>query len=172
MITLCEKKDIPAPFEKLTAWADNFETEFVKWSPYHLECEMPDGIREGARVRFREIVAGLDYDVSGKIVACERSEDAFSFTFVSDKKSAKIVFEGERTPSGCRFTHTESFGLMKPVIGPVVNFLIFKVFHRKKANWQLIRDDMVLDNDYLYDILTEGKYPDRIPVEELKKERQ
>ena len=132
MITLCEKKDIPAPFEKLTAWADNFETEFVKWSPYHLECEMPDGIREGARVRFREIVAGLDYDVSGKIVACERSEDAFSFTFVSDKKSAKIVFEGERTPSGCRFTHTESFGLMKPVIGPVVNFLFSRCFTERR----------------------------------------
>lgn len=129
-------------------------------------------VLDGQRLAGTLVVAGLDYDVSGKIVACERSEDAFSFTFVSDKKSAKIVFEGERTPSGCRFTHTESFGLMKPVIGPVVNFLIFKVFYRKKANWQLIRDDMVLDNDYLYDILTEGKYPDRIPVEELKKERQ
>ncbi len=54
-----------------------------------------------------------------------------------------------------------------PLVGPIMNFLIFKVFFKKKANWQLIRDDMVLDNQYLTEILTEGKYPDRIPVEKL-----
>ncbi len=55
-----------------------------------------------------------------------------------------------------------------PVIGAIMNFLIFKVFFRKKANWQLIRDDMILDNKLLTDILVNGKYPERIPVEELK----
>ena len=54
-----------------------------------------------------------------------------------------------------------------PVIGAFMNFLIFKVFFRKMANCQLIRDDMILDNRYLYDILTEGKYPERIPMDEL-----
>lgn len=54
-----------------------------------------------------------------------------------------------------------------PVIGPIMNFLIFKVFFKKKANWQLIRDDMILDNQYLADILTEGRYPERIPLDEL-----
>ena len=59
------------------------------------------------------------------------------------------------------------FGVTTPVIGAIMNFLIFKVFFRKKANWQLIRDDMILDNRYLYDILTEGKYPERIPLDKL-----
>lgn len=54
-----------------------------------------------------------------------------------------------------------------PVIGPIMNFLIFKVFFKKKADWNLIRDDMILDNRYLSDILTEGKYPERIPLNEL-----
>ena len=54
-----------------------------------------------------------------------------------------IIFEGERVSEGCRFTHTEAFGMMTPIISPVMNFLIFKVFFRKKANWQLIEDDMV-----------------------------
>lgn len=54
-----------------------------------------------------------------------------------------------------------------PVLGPIMNFLIFKVFFKKKANWQLIRNDMILDNRYLTEILTEGKYPDRIPLDEL-----
>ena len=55
-----------------------------------------------------------------------------------------------------------------PVLGPIMNFLIFKVFFKKKANWQLIRDDMILDNRYLTEILTEGKYPDRIPLDEMR----
>ena len=54
-----------------------------------------------------------------------------------------------------------------PVIRPIMNFLIFKVFFKKKANWQLIRDDMILDNRFLTEILTEGKYPDRIPLDDL-----
>lgn len=51
--------------------------------------------------------------------------------------------------------------MTSPVIGAIMNFLIFNVFFRKKANWQLIRDDMILDNRYLYDILTEEKHPER-----------
>ena len=54
------------------------------------------------------------------------------------------------------------------IIGPVMNFLIFKVLYKKKANWQLIRDDMILDNMYLSSILTSGKYPERIPADKIK----
>lgn len=46
----------------------------------------------------------------------------------------------------------------------------FKVFFRKKADWKVIRNDMILDNQYLDKILTDGKYPDRIPIEELLKD--
>lgn len=169
MVVLTEEIDIPAPFEELSSWADNFEEEFVKWSPYHLECQLLDGgINEGNRVRFYEVVMGLDYDVTGKITHAARDENHFIFQFESDKKTAVITFEGTRTSEGCRFRHTEAFGMQTPVIGAIINFLIFKVIYRKKANWQLIRDDMILDNKYLFDILTEGKYPNRIPLEVLK----
>lgn len=57
-----------------------------------------------------------------------------------------------------------------PIIGHIINFLIFKVFFRKKADWKVIRNDMILDNQYLDKILTDGKYPDRIPIEELLKD--
>ena len=80
---------------------------------------------------------------------------------------AFITFEGKRTETGCHFCHTETFGMTTPVIGAIMNFLIFKVFFRKKANWQVIRDDMILDNRYLYKILTEGKYPERILLDKL-----
>ncbi len=168
MVTLTETVDIPAPYGKLEAWAANFEEEFVKWSPYHIECDMYDGSYEkGSRIRFREIVMGLDYDVTGTVTECEQDADHFLIVFRSDKKTAFITFKGERTDTGCRFTHTESFGMSSPVIGPVVNFLVFKVFFRKMADWNLIREDMILDNKYLSDILTEGKYPERIPLGEL-----
>lgn len=72
-----------------------------------------------------------------------------------------IVFEGWRTIEGCHFSHTEEFGLRKKIIGPFLNWLFFKVLCRKKANWQLIRDDMVLDNKLLDKILTKGIYPER-----------
>ena len=169
MVVLNERVDIPAPFEKLCAWVDNFEDEFVKWSPYHLECNLiSGGINAGDKVRFYEIVMGMDYDVTGTITKSERDSDHFMFTFLSDKKTAVITFEGRRTETGCAFSHTEAFGMMTPIIGPVMNFLIFKAFYRKKANWGVIRDDMKLDNRYLTEILTEGKYPDRIPAEQLK----
>ncbi len=168
MIVLKEQADIPAPYEKLEAWLDGFEEEFVKWSPYHIECELFDGgCKVGDRVRFREIVMNLDYDVTGTIIESERDENHFRIVFRSDKKTAFITFEGMRTKEGCRFSHTESFGLTTPIVGAILNFLIFKVLYRKKANWQLIQEDMILDNKYLTDILTEGKYPERIPLEEL-----
>jgi len=170
MISLKETVDIPAPFEKLDAWVDNFEEEFVKWSPLHLECELFDkGIKKGDRVRFYEIVMGLDYDITGTIIESERDKDHFKISFESDKRTAIITFEGQRSLDGCNFSHTESFGMHKPVIGPIMNFLIFKVFFKKKANWNLIRDDMRLDNMYLTNILTKGEYPERIPLEYVKK---
>ncbi len=168
MVILTEQIEIPAPYEKLEAWVANFEEEFVKWSPYHIECNLYNGnYHTGSKVRFREIVMGLDYDVTGTITECEQDENHFRIVFQSDKKTAFITFEGKRTEAGCHFSHTEAFGMTTPVIGAIMNFLIFKVFFRKKANWQLIRDDMILDNKYLSDILTEGKYPERIPLDKL-----
>ena len=168
MVIITEQTDIPAPYEKLEAWLSNFEEEFVRWSPYHIECDVYDGnYNVGSRVRFREIVMNLDYNVSGIITECEQDDNHFRIVFQSDKKTAFITFEGRRTEEGCHFSHTESFGMTTPVIGPVMNFLIFKVFYRKMCNWKLIRDDMILDNIYLTEILTEGKYPQRIPLDEL-----
>jgi hypothetical protein len=164
MVTLHEQIDIKAPYERMEAWVDHFQEEFVKWSPYHTECELYDGgYQKGMRVRFREIVGGLDYNVTGSITECEQDKDHFRIVFQSDKKTSFITFEGKRTENGCHFSHTEAFGLTKPIIGPILEFLTFKVFYRKWCNWKLIRDDMVLDNNYLNDILTKGKYPERIP---------
>ena len=169
MVTLEERVEIPAPFEKLLWWVDHFEEEFVKWSPYHLSCELYDGgVRVGDRVRFYEFVCGCDYDVTGRITRAERDKDHFCFLFESDRRTAWITFEDERTENGCRFLHTETFGLKTPVVGPIVNFVIFRILYRKQCRWEVIREDMQLDNRLLSDILTKGKYPERIPEELLQ----
>ena len=170
MVTLTESIQIAAPFERLCAWGGNFEEEFVRWSPYHLECQLlTGGIGVGDRVRFYEIVMGMDYDVTGTIIESQRSEDRFRFSFLNDAKTAKITFEGRRAAGGCAFEHTEAFGLRTPVVGPIVNFMLFRILYRKKANWQVIRDDMILDNRYLEEILTRGAYPERVPEEVLRR---
>ena len=59
MVVLTEQIEVPASYEKPEAWTANFEEEFVKWSPYHLECNLYDrNYHAGSRVRFREIVVG------------------------------------------------------------------------------------------------------------------
>ena len=40
MVVLTEQIEIPASYEKMEAWTANFEEEFVKWSPYHIECNL------------------------------------------------------------------------------------------------------------------------------------
>lgn len=168
MITLTESIHIDAPFEALCAWGDNFEREFVRWSPYHLECQLlTGGIGKGDRVRFYEIVMGRDYDVTAPSWNRSRTRIA-SASFRSDAGTARITFEGRRTAKGCFFTHTESFGLGAPVIGPIINFILFRVLYRKKADWELIRADMALANRYLAEILTSGTHPARIAPERLK----
>ena len=129
-------------YEKMEAWTANFEEEFVKWSPYHIECNLYNGnYNAGSKIRFREIVMGLDYDVTGTITECEQDENHFRIVFRSDKKTVFITFEGKRTKTGCHFSHTEAFGMTTPVIGAIMNFLIFKVFFRKKANCVVILVD-------------------------------
>ncbi len=80
-----------------------------------------------------------------------------------------ITFEGKRTEKGCNLSHTESFVFRTPIIGPILNFLVFKVIYKKKADWNLIRNDMILDNKYLTDVLVDGEYPKRIPLAGLVK---
>ena len=61
MITLTERVDIQAPFEKLDAWADNFEEEFVKWSPLHLKCELFDKGYSSGNLLSLITILGLSY---------------------------------------------------------------------------------------------------------------
>ena len=87
MIVLTEQIEIPASYEKLKAWTANFEEEFVKWSPYHIECNLYNGnYNAGSKIRFREIVVGLDYDVTGTITECEQDIRKIGIQFTAGQQ--------------------------------------------------------------------------------------
>ena len=87
MIVLTEQIEIPASYEKLKAWTANFEEEFVKWSPYHIECNLYNGnYNAGSKIRFREIVMGLDYDVTGTITECEQDIRKIGIQFTAGQQ--------------------------------------------------------------------------------------
>ena len=162
MVTLVESIDINAAYAKLHSWVNNLENEFVLWSPYHTKFELTDhSTTVGSRLRFTELVEGLEYDISGIIIENHEKDGYFRFKFRNDNNTAVITFEGIQTQSGCRFTHTEEFGVRTKLIGTIVNFLLFKVLFKKKANWRLIQDDMIRDNLYLKTILEEDRSPSK-----------
>ena len=57
----------------------------VKSSIFLYMVTFNDGINIGDKVRFYEIVMGMDYDVTGTIIAAQRDKDHFSFVFFNDK---------------------------------------------------------------------------------------
>ena len=59
MVILTEQIEIPASYEKMEAWAANFEEEFVKWSPYHINAIYITGtIMREARSAFARLLWG------------------------------------------------------------------------------------------------------------------
>ena len=96
MVVLTEQIEIPASYEKMEAWTANFEEEFVKWSPYHIECNLYNGnYNAGSKIRFREIVMGLDYDVTGTIAECEQDENHFRIVFRTTRKRRSSPLKGK-----------------------------------------------------------------------------
>lgn len=161
MIFLKDSIDISVPLSELYNWLQNLEDNFVKWSPHHEYFKKITGkFNVGDKIQFKELVMGVPYDITG-IIQRHRKEDArFEIMFESMSGWAHIYFIGESTGAGCRFTHIEEFGKPDTLWGRFINWLLFKVLFKKKANWQLIKDDMAEDNRYLKQILETGVYPE------------
>lgn len=162
MITLEDSIDISVPLDELYDWLLSLDENFVKWSPYHEYFQkLTGGFNVGDKLQFRETVMGVPYDITGIIRQHEKSADGFRIMFETMSGIGHISFIGEKTASGCRFTHIEEFGKADTFFGKIFNWLLFDVIAKKRANWQLIKDDMAEDNMYLKQILETGVYPER-----------
>ena len=106
MVVLTEQIEIPASYEKMEAWTANFEEEFVKWSPYHIECNLYNGnYNAGSKIRFREIVMGLDYDVTCTITECEQDETTSAlYSGATRRRRSSPLKEKERKPDAISLT--------------------------------------------------------------------
>ncbi|BDZ68120.1 SRPBCC family protein [Methanobacterium ferruginis] len=159
MITLKDSVTINTTLEKLYNWLINLDENFVKWHPNYVKFEKLTGSMDvGDWIYFEENVNGTIYKIKGKITRKEINKNGFRVDFKTNSGLGHITFMAEATESGCVFTHIESFGLETPIIGNIINFIIFRVLVRKKANWDLISQDMKEDNVNLKRILETGQY--------------
>ncbi len=162
MITLRDSVELSVPLDILYGWLNALDENFVKWSPYHdYFKKVSGGFDVGDKIQFKELVMGVPYDITGIIQEHEKSGDDFKIMFETMSGLGHIHFIGEKAAGGCRFTHIEKFGKPDTFFGKIFNWLLFNVIARKKANWQLILDDMKEDNVYLKQILETGVYPER-----------
>lgn len=155
LIVLKDTIEIRTNMDSLYHWFLNLDENFVRWdSVHHTDFQLLSGGTEvGDKIYFEEIVDGVKYAIKGKIIEKTKSDDRFVFAFKASSGMGRIYFIGEKQDGKVRFTHVEKFGLKTPVIGNVFNFLLFKVIARKKANWDLILNDMKEDNVRLKELM-------------------
>lgn len=159
MIVLRDSIEIATSIDELYTWFLNLEENFVDWSPYHTEFKkLNGGLRVGDKIKFVEVVNDIEYKVKGVIKEDKKTEDSFTIIFETASGLARIYFIGEAIDSGCRFTHIEEFGMKDSFLGKIVNWLIFDLLIKKKADWDLILEDMKEDNLYLKNYLETGEY--------------
>ena len=162
MIKLVDDIQIDVPIDELYKWLLELDKNFVKWSPYHdYFKKITGGFEVGDEIQFKELVMGVPYDIQGVIREHTKEETGFRMVFETMSGLAHIYFIGEKTENGCRFTHIEEFGKPDTCFGRIFNWVLFEVIAKKKADWQLIKDDMAEDNAYLKQILETGEYPEK-----------
>jgi hypothetical protein len=156
MITLKDSIEIKATPNKLYNWFMDLDKNFTKWHANHTKFEkVTGGTDVGDTIYFEESVGGILYKIKGEITGKEQNGNSFRLDFKTMSGLGHISFTADATEDGCIFTHIERFGLETPIIGSIVNFLIFNVLARKKANWDIILKDMKEDNENLK-IIMEG----------------
>jgi hypothetical protein len=156
MITLKDSVEIKTSPEKLYGWFSHLDENFVKWHPNHKKfVSISGGLDEGDTVYFEECVEGKWYRVRVIIGKLEKTNHGWRIEFVTSSRMAKIVFIGESSKGGCIFSHIESFGIEKPVIGCFVDFLMSKIFY-SLFRFDLIQKDMAEDGVNLKRLLERG----------------
>ncbi len=151
MIVLKDSIEINTSIDSLYQWFLELDKNFIDWDKErHTDFRFLSKEKEvGAKIYFEEMVDGVKYEIKGKIIEKTKTSEQFVFAFKTSVGLAHIYFIGRKTENGVLFTHIEKFGKQTPFIGNIVNFLLFKVIAKKKANWDLILNDMKGDNERL-----------------------
>lgn len=160
MIKLKDSVDIAVPLDSLYTWLQDLEKNFVLWSPSHEYFrKVSGGFDVGDTIQFKELVRGVSYDIKGVIKQHEKNENGFQIIFETMSGLGHIFFIGEETSEGCCLIHIEEFGKPDTFFGKIFNWFIFNVFAKRRADGQLIKDDMAIDNLYLKKLLESDLSP-------------
>jgi len=154
VVELKDSITLSVPMDSLYTWFLKLDENFVKWHPNH-KCFkfLSGGTQVNDKIYFEEEVNGVLYAIKGEIINHTKTSDSFNVAFKTSAGLGHIYFIGRKNNTGCVFTHIERFGLSTPLVGNIINFLLFKVLARKKANWDLILTDMQEDNKRLKELL-------------------
>lgn len=164
MVILEDSVAIGVPLDVLHEWISRLDEHFAKWHPNHTDFRLlSGGTTVCDTVCFEELVGSIPYRITGTIVKNEKTDADSHFTLETKYGLSRISFIGKKDGDGCVFTHTERFGLPDILWGRFVNFMLFRVLFRRRANWNLILEDMKQDNRNLKKYWKRGNIPYRRP---------
>lgn len=143
--------EIAAPFEELKEWFQRLDHYFPLWYPDQKRTFklLSGSMKRGSKVAFEEEIKGAKLTNKGKIVRNRVEPDRFEIAIKTGAGLGKVRYLGRRTPNGCHFTNVEEFGISIPIIGHLINFLMFNLFIRQCANMHLVLADIKKDNQQL-----------------------
>jgi hypothetical protein len=152
MISLKDSIEIKATPEKIFDWFINMDNKsFTEWHPNHKKfVRVTGGMEEGDIVYAEECVSGIWYKLKLKITKIERSENGWKVELKDLRFPAKIIFITKAKGDGCIFTHIETWGFERPIIGNIVDFLV-KALLQKRID--IVQRDIEEDNKNLKGLL-------------------
>ena len=152
MISLKDSIEIKATPEKIFDWFKNMDNKsFTEWHPNHKKfVRVTGGMEEGDIVYAEECVSGIWYKLKLKITKIERGENGWKVELKDLRFPAKIIFITKAKGDGCIFTHIETLGFERPIIGNIVDFLVKALFQKRI---DIVQRDIEEDNKKLKGLL-------------------
>ncbi len=82
MIKLNDSVDLNVPLDELYRWLKALDENFAKWSPHHEYFrKVSGGLDVGEKIRFKELVMGVPYDIKGMIKENQKTDADFRIMF-------------------------------------------------------------------------------------------
>jgi hypothetical protein len=155
MIKLTDSIQINKKPETVFDWFMNLDNNFVKWHPNHMKfSKITGGMNVGDIVRFEEKISDKWFKFNVKITKIEKTKDRWLIE-AKTPLFATLLFTAQGNATGCVFTHTEIFGMIRSKNSNIQNTLIpiLKKIINPIFRFDLIERDIKEDNLNLKRIL-------------------
>jgi len=126
MIKLSDTILISTDPDTLFAWFADLPGHYRAWHPDHVSCryEGAHGLRAGARLHAEEYLHGRLHKLRFRITRVAPS----SLVEYRLGPGVRGAFRAEQGPTGTHFTAELEFGVGWPLLGPLLDFLLERLF--------------------------------------------